>query len=326
MHTGLEQDSLHPAGPVAQAANAAGADYIKDGDMQSFGPDVIEQSMTRPVIVDFWADWCGPCRQLMPALEAAVQQAGGAVALVKVNADQNQALCGQLQVQSLPTVLAFWQGQPVDGFQGAVPGSHIQQFIDRLIQMSGSKPVEDNPIAGALDEAEALLAEGERDHAKALFGQILGVLPDPNSVEAARAMIGYGDIILSEGDKDGAQQMIDQLPLDLLDDGLKKRLETLKTALELAGLGQAGADLAALTAKIEADPQDHQARYDLAEAYIGQGDKDKAAESLLASIMRDREWNDGACRQLLLKLFDAAGMTDPFTIKYRRRLSSVLFS
>ncbi|WP_417449178.1 tetratricopeptide repeat protein [Kordiimonas sp.] len=303
---------------------AANEDMIKDSDVRSFGEDVIVASRTRPVIVDFWADWCGPCKQLMPALEAAVNAAGGAVALVKVNADQNQTLCSQLQVQSLPTVLAFWQGQPVDGFQGAVPPSQLKTFIDRLVQLAGGEGGADDgdPLAEALAHADELFEAGEVMQAAQVYQQIL--MHDEGNTHA---LIGMADasVKLGQGDKTG--QILEAIDETKLEDAkLKERLARIHTALELAAEAKDAGDAGALEAEVAADPMNHEARYKLALAYQGQGALDKAAEALLGIIMRDREWNDDAARKQLLKLFEAQGATDPFTLKYRRRLSSVLFS
>ena len=301
----------------------ANADMIKDSDVRSFGEDVIVASRTRPVIVDFWADWCGPCKQLMPALEAAVKAAGGAVALVKVNADENQTLCSQLQVQSLPTVLAFWQGQPVDGFQGAVPASHLKTFIDRLLQLSGGEGSnEGDPLAEALSHADELFDAGEAMQAAQVYQQIL--MHDEGNTHA---LIGMADASVKLGQSEQTGQILDNVDESKLEDPkLKERLARIRTALELAAEAKDAGDAGALEAEVTADPMNHDARYKLALAYQGQGALDKAAEALLGIIMRDREWNDDAARKQLLKLFEAQGATDPFTLKYRRRLSSVLFS
>lgn len=309
------QDVLSPA--------PRGADeLIKDGDIQSFTDDVIKASQTRPVLVDFWADWCGPCKQLMPMLEQAVQAAGGAVSLVKINADQNQTLCAQLHIQSLPTVMAFWQGQPVDGFQGALPGSQIKQFIDRIVQISGGAGMADNGLAAALEQADALREAGDIMNALSLYQQILEA--DPSNVPAT---LGYSEAAIATGQGEAVRDLILAIPADQLKDAaLKARADKIIAALDLAKLGDPSADMASLEAQIEADPQNHEARYKLAEAKIARGDMAGAAESLLASLMRDLEWQDGAARALLLKLFEAAGQTDPFTLKYRRRLSSLIFS
>lgn len=303
---------------------AAGASQasIKDATIETFGEDVVMASRDRPVIVDFWADWCGPCKQLMPALEAAVQAAGGAVALVKVNADENKTLCAQLQVQSLPTVLAFWQGQPVDGFQGAVPPSQLKAFIDRLVGMAGGQ-ADGDPIAEALEHADGLLDAGEAMQAGQIYQQIL-----QHDQENVGALAGMADASMKLGQSDQAEQILDAIDADALKDNkaATERVARVRSALELAAQAEKAGDAATLEAKVAADPLDHQSRYDLSLAYQAAGNMDGAAEALLGIIMRDREWNEDAARMQLLKLFDAVGPTDPFTLKYRRRLSSVLFS
>ena len=294
---------------------------ITDTTLQTFGKDVVEASMTRPVLVDFWADWCGPCKQLMPALEAAVQAAGGAVALAKVNADQNQQICAQLRIQSLPTVMAFWQGQPVDAFQGAVPPSEIKAFIDKLIKMSGSTSPSD-PVADALAQADELLEAGEAMQAAQVYQQVLSHAPGH-----AGAVVGMADAAIKLGETEQAIEVMKMLDEEARKDtDLKDRIARIETALELAAQAENAGDIAPLLAAVEADPMNHQARFDLALAHQAAGDMPAAAEALLAIIMRDREWQENAAREQLLKLFEAAGQTDPFTLKYRRRLSSVLFS
>ena len=308
---------------IGGGAAAPSPDLIKDTDMRNFGEDVIVASRTRPVIVDFWADWCGPCKQLMPALEAAVTAAKGAVALVKVNADQNQALCAQLQVQSLPTVLAFWQGQPVDGFQGAVPASHLKTFIDRLIQATGAEGGDEGDgIAEALAHADAQLAAGDAMTAAQIYQQILA-----HQNDNVPALVGMAEAALKLGQGEQAGVMLDTLTEDALKDtAVKARVGKVRAALELAAQAEGAGDPAVLEIRLADDPMNHQLRFDLALAYQGRGDFGKAAEALLGIIMRDREWNSDAARVQLLKLFEAHGAADPFTLKYRRRLSSVLFS
>jgi putative thioredoxin len=304
-----------PTGPTNSGHHAA--DLIKDSSTERFGQDVIEASMKVPVIVDFWAPWCGPCKQLGPALEKAVHAARGGVRLVKIDVDQNQALAGQLRIQSIPAVYAFFQGQPVDGFVGAQSESEIKQFIDRLVQQSGAG-AGPSPVEQALEQAQAALAENQIGAAASLFGQILQHEPD-NEV----ALAGMIRCHLAAGDIAAAREMFDAAPAEMTG---KPAFASAKAALELAEQSAKADPLDDLTARVAQNPQDHQARFDLAMALHAAGQQEAAADALLDIIRRDRTWNDEAARQQLLKLFDAWGPTDPHTLAARRQLSSILFS
>ncbi len=308
-------------GTQPPASSGGNGNLISETTLQTFGVQVVETSQTRPVIVAFYSDRSQPCKQLTLALEATVGAAGGAVALAKVNADQNQQLCAQLQIQSLPTVLAFWQGQPVDGFQGALPPEQLKTFIDKLIALGGTGAAND-PVAAALAQADELMAAGETMQAAQIYQQVL-----QHDAAHASATVGMAEAALKMDKLEQAREMVAMLSDEgRSDPELKPRVERLEATLELAAQAENAGDIEPLMKAVEADPLNYQARFDLALAYQAAGDMDAAADALLAIIMRDREWNDDGARGHLVKLFEAAGPSDPFTQKYRRRLSSVLFS
>ena len=294
--------------------SAGGATQPKDATTQSFAADVIEASQQTPVIVDFWAPWCGPCKQLAPILERTVRDAGGKVALVKVNIDENPEIAQQLRIQSIPAVFAFDQGQPVDGFMGAQPESQIKQFVERLVGPMGPSPLEQ-----ALEQAKQALDAGDFASASNIYGQILRQMPG----EAA-AIAGLVRCLVGAGDLQEARELVDGLDDDALKDA---DVESAISALSLAEqAGEADGDAAALQARLAQDPGDHQARFDLAMAYHGAGRSEQAIDELIEIIRQDREWNEQAARQQLLKLFEALGHADPLTVAGRRKLSSILFS
>ena len=294
--------------------SAGGAAQPKDATTQSFAADVIEASHQTPVIVDFWAPWCGPCKQLAPILEKTVRDAGGKVALVKINIDENPEIAQQLRIQSIPAVFAFDKGQPVDGFMGAQPESQIKRFVERLVGPMGPSPLEQ-----ALEQAKDALDAGDFASASNIYGQILRQVPG----EAA-AIAGLVRCLVGAGDLQEARELVDGLD----DDALKNAdVESAVSALALAEqAGEADGDTAELQARLAQDPGDHQARFDLAMAYHGAGRNEQAIDELIEIIRRDREWNDEAARQQLLKLFEALGHADPLTVAGRRKLSSILFS
>ena len=292
-------------------------DLIKESNTEGFEADVLQASRTTPVIVDFWAPWCGPCKQLGPLLEQAVKAARGAVRLVKIDIDQNQELAVQLRVQSVPAVYAFYQGQPVDGFVGALPESQVKAFIERLVQSAGTDQGPD-PLEAALEQAQAALESGQLGAASSLFGQILQ--HDPDNTAATAGLIRCQ---LDSGDTAGAKALFDGLPEEVKSD---PAFDSIAASLELADMSAEAGDVLALKSQLAVNENNHQARLDLAMALYAAGDGDGAAEALLEIIGRDRNWDDEAARKQLLKFFEAWGPTDPRTLEARRRLSSLLFS
>ncbi|MCI4661670.1 MAG: thioredoxin [Neomegalonema sp.] len=299
--------------------NAAKADdLVFDSSDAGFMADVIEASRTRPILVDFWAPWCGPCKALGPALEKVVRAAQGKVALAKINIDEHPMVAGQLQVQSIPTVFAFHNGQPVDGFMGGLPESQLKEFVDRVIAASGGASEEDN-LSAALEIAEQSLEEGDLTTASETFAAVLSEQGDN-----LRAVAGLARCELAAGEIDRAEQIIALLPADKAEDAA---IAGVKSAIELARQSAgASSELDTHRAAVEADPANHQARFDLALALMGTGDNEGAIDALLELFRRDREWNEGAARTQLVKIFEALGDKDPLTLAGRRRLSSILFS
>ena len=291
-------------------AGPAKADLIKDGTDASFVADVIEASKAQPVIVDFWATWCGPCKQLTPALEKAVLAAKGAVKLVKIDVDKNPSFAGQLRVQSIPTVYAFVDGRPVDAFMGAVPDSQLKTFIDKLT--AGKGPSELDQL---LDMARESVELGDLGGAAQAFAQALQVEPDN-----LKAIAGLARCYLTGGDPERAQEVVDMAPAGAKD----AELDSVKAALALAA--EANAETGAFEARLAADQNDHEARFELAKALAGRGEMAAAADHLLTIIAADRTWNDEAAKKQLLTIFEAAGPMSEVAKQGRRRLSSILFS
>lgn len=299
-----------------EPASQSSDDLIKDVSEATFMADVIEASQTTPIIVDFWAPWCGPCRQLTPALESAVTDARGKVKLVKVNVDENQGIASQLRVQSIPTVYAFWQGQPVDGFQGAVPGSEIKAFIDRLIQAAGGES--GGGLSDAIEAAEGMLSEGAAADAAQVFA---AVIQEDAKNAAAYGGLARSYLALKEVEK--AEQILANIPDEIVS---APEIEVVRAQLQLAHQAESAGPVAELRAKVEADPDDHQARIDLAQALYASGDAEGAVSELLESFRRDRDWNDGAAKSQLFTIFDALKPNDPVVLNGRRKLSSMIFA
>lgn len=297
-----------------------GADQlIFDADVNNFEGDVLRASMEKPILVDFWAPWCGPCKQLMPILEKVVQAAGGKIKLAKVNLDENPELAQALRVQSVPTVFAFFKGQPVHAFQGVQPESQIQAFIDELVKMADANAPEALNIPESLKAAEEALKEGRVDVAQAIYGDILE--QDEDNVAAYIGMIRS---FITDGTPEHAREMLEHAPEAI---AKAQAFIEAKPALELAAKDQGDeSELAPFLAAVEAKPDDQDARLVLAEAQFGAGQKEQALETLLGSIAQDREWNEQAARKQLLEFFKALGNADPLTVAYRKKLSTLLFS
>ncbi|RAK67270.1 thioredoxin family protein [Phenylobacterium kunshanense] len=293
------------------AANKA--DLIKDATDQSFMADVVEASKTTPVIVDFWATWCGPCRQLGPALEKAVLAAKGAVKLVKIDIDRNPAYAGQLRVQSIPAVFAFVDGRPVDGFMGALPDSQVKQFIDRIAGMGGGGS--GSPVDDLLALAKESLELGDMGGAAQAYAQVLQM--DPSNV---KAIGGLARLYQQAGDLERAAEVLEMAPEDAKDPDI----DAVRAALTLAA--EAPSETAEFERRLAADPDDHEARLEYAKALAGQNRLMEAADQLIESIGRDREWNEQAARKQLLTIFEAAGPMSDVAKQGRRKLSAILFS
>jgi putative thioredoxin len=279
---------------------------------------VLDASRQVPVIVDFWAPWCGPCKQLGPLIEKVVKEARGAVRLVKINVDESQALAAQLRIQSIPAVYAFFQGRPVDGFVGAQPEGQLRQFVQRLAKL-GAAGAGPSPVDEALEQAEAAFAEGDYGAASAIFGQVLD-----HESDNAKAIAGLVKCSVATGDLAGAKEMLDGVTPEVLKN---PAIASAVSQLELAEAGQkAAGQTQQLQARIDANPKDFEARHDLAIAQFAAGEREAAIDQLLEIFKANRAWNEEAARKQLVKFFEAMGPTDPLTLAGRRKLSSLMFS
>lgn len=296
------------------AAAAQAPSPVKDTTEATFMADVVDASMEVPVIVDFWAPWCGPCKTLGPALEKAVIETKGKVRMVKVDVDQNQRIAAQMRVQSIPAVFAFFKGQPIDGFMGAQSPAQIKAFIDRLVEASGGNA----GLEEAITMAEEMLTEGAAADAAQTFAAILA-----EEEGNPAALSGLARSYLALGEVDQARAILDLAPKDKAND---PAILAARAQIELAGTGADAGEVASLTQAVEKDPSNHQARFDLADALIAKGDAEGAIAQLLELFRRDREWNDGAAKARLFTLFDSLGPKNPAVLKGRRGLSSMIFS
>jgi putative thioredoxin len=298
------------------AAPQAAPDLIKETTTQTFMKDVIEESRRQPVLIDFWAPWCGPCRQLTPILEKAVRAAKGRVKLVKMNIDEHPAIPGQMGIQSIPAVIAFVNGQPADGFMGALPESQVNAFIDKLAK--GVPAAGEPNIADLLKEAEAALAEGNAAAAAQIYAEILAL--DATNIAA---LAGLAKCYITTGAVEQAKQTLAMVPESKRNDAGVKAVQA---AIDLAEQAQSVGPIGELEQKVGANPLDHQARFDLATALNAAGKRLEATDQLLQIVRRDRKWNDDGARKQLVQFFEAWGGADEATVEGRKRLSTILFS
>ena len=293
----------------------AGSALIKDTTTRTFMQDVIEESKHHPVLIDFWAPWCGPCRQLTPIIEKAVTTAKGRVKLVKMNIDENPEIPGQMGIQSIPAVIACVDGRPADGFMGAVPESQVNAFIDKL---TAGRPGAEPTTTELLEEAAGLLAEGDPATAAAIYGEIIA--GDAGNIAA---IAGLADCYVATGAIEQAKQTLELVPAAKREEAAVKAVQA---KIDLNEQASALGPVTELEQKVEADPRDHQARFDLAVALNAAGQREAATTHLLEIVKRDRKWNDDGARKQLLQFFEAWGPTDEATVDGRRRLSTILFA
>ena len=297
-------------------APQAAADLIKETTTQSFVKDVVEESKRQPVLIDFWAPWCGPCKQLTPVLEKAVRAAKGRVKLVKMNIDEHPAIPGQMGIQSIPAVVAFVNGQPADAFMGAVPESQVTAFIDKIA--AGMPGAGEPNIAEILKEAETLLAEGDAANAASVYAEVLAL--DATNIPA---LAGLARCYMTTGAIEQAKQTLALVPESKRADAAVKAVQA---SIDLAEQAKALGPVTELEQKVAANPLDHQARFDLATALNAGGNRAEATNQLLEIIKRDRKWNEDGARKQLINFFEAWGLTDEATVDGRKRLSTILFS
>lgn len=289
---------------------------VKEVSEATFMQDVVEASKERPVIVDFWAPWCGPCKTLGPQLEEAVRAANGAVTMAKVNVDENQAIAGQMQVQSIPTVFAFSNGQPVDGFQGAVSASEIKAFVDRVVAANGGEV--ESGLDSAVASAEQMLDDGEFEAAIETFSAILE--EDANNI---KSYIGLIKCHIAVGDLDQAEAILNGIPLEI---SQSPEIEAVHAQIELAKQARDAGPINELALLVEKNPDDNDARFKLAQALHGAGQVEDAVDQLLELFKRDREWNDGAAKAQLFTIFEALEPNNEIVLNGRRKLSSLIFA
>ena len=289
---------------------------IKEVSEATFMQDVVEASKEKPVIVDFWAPWCGPCKTLGPQLEAAVKAANGAVTMVKVNVDDNQMIAGQMQVQSIPTVFAFSNGQPVDGFQGAVSASEIKAFVDRVVAANGGEA--ESGLESAVASAEQMLSDNDFEAAIETFSAILE--EDPSNL---KSYVGLIKCHIAANDLDQAEAVLNGAPMEI---SQSPEIETVHAQIELAKQARDAGPINDLALLVEEKPDDHEARFKLAQALHGAGQVENAVDQLLELFRRDREWNDGAAKSQLFIIFDALEPNNEIVLNGRRKLSSLIFA